>query len=420
MTEKKKAPASKEPPEKVASPLDGIKVIDWTIMQAGPAATAVLGDMGAQVIKIEEKDHGDLGRGLRRVYGVLPSPLAGGRTWYFETFNRNKRSIALNLKKKSGQEIVHRLVEKADVFVQSFRPGVAARLGLDYATLQGINRRIIYANALGFGRRGPDGAMPAFDTTGQARGGFMTQVGEPEMPPIPGPPGMSDTLTGTNLAFGIVTALLARERTGIGQEVDASLLSSTIWLQQFNISYQLLTGKDCPRFSRSAAGNPLWNHYQCKDGNWICFVMVQSERFWPDFCRALGIPELEHDTRFNDAEDRQKNCRELVSVFDAAFAKRTRDEWIAILRQGDFMFGAVNTIPQVTEDLQVIANEYIVDFDHPVLGKVKVVNSPVTFSKMSSKPRFAAPELGQHTEEILGEIGYSWDDICLLRDEGVI
>ncbi|MFC1904165.1 CaiB/BaiF CoA transferase family protein [Chloroflexota bacterium] len=403
------------------APLDGIKILEWSVFQQGPAATVMLGDLGAQVIKIEEKVGGDPGRGVRRILGVAPPVMAGGRTYYLETFNRNKRSIAVDVRKERGKEIIYKLVEQSDVFVRNFRPEAATRLGLDYATLSKYNPQLIYASATGFGLKGPDSAVASYDIVGQARSGLMTQIGEPDMPPLSAPMGMCDQAAAVMVAYGILAALVARERTGIGQEVDSSLLGSAMWLQALGISFKLLLGQDLPQPSRSKAGNALWNYYKCKDDKWICFAMAQSDRYWPDFCRAVGIEELEHDPRFEDMEKRRVNGEELVAILDKIFVTKTREEWSRILQDGvDLAFGPINTLGDLMNDPQVIENEYVVDYEHPVLGKVRLLASPVKFSKMSSNPRLPAPELGEHTEEILLEADYTWEEIAELKEEEVI
>lgn len=405
----------------MVAPLEGIKILEWAVFQQGPVATLMLSDLGAQVIKIEEKEGGDPGRGVRRILGIVPPIMAGGRTYYFETFNRNKKSLAVDIRKEQGREIIYKLVKDTDVFVRNFRPESATRLGLDYATLSKYNPRLIYASGTGFGLRGPDRGVASYDMAGQARSSLMSQIGEPDMPPMAAPVGMCDQASGVILAYGILAALMARERTGVGQEIDTSLLGSAMWLTNLNISYRLLLGQDIPHASRSKAGNALWNYYRCKDDRWLCFAMSQSERYWPDFCRALGVPELEHDPRFEDTEKRLQNCEELVVILDKIFATKTKGEWTKILlEKGDFAFGPVNSIADLVTDPQVVENEYIVDYDHPVLGKVKLLASPVKFSKMSSNPRLPAPELGEHTEEILLETGYTWEDIARLKEDGVI
>lgn len=405
----------------MSMPLEGIRVLDWTVWQQGPVATALLGDLGAEVIKIEERLSGDPGRGLRRVRGISPL-LAGGRNFYFEYNNHNKKSIALDLKKEEAKEIVYRLAEVSDVFVQNFRQGVAARLGLDYGSLRRYNPRLIYATASGYGPQGPDRGKPAMDYQGLARSGIMTAIGEPDMPPLAMAGGIADQMGAIMLAYGILAALLARERLGIGQEVDVSHLGSMVTLQGLNVAASLLLGRELPRQYRNRADNPLWNHYRCKDGRWIALAHLQPDRYWADFCHALGIEHLENAPRFADMEKRAQNSPELIAILDEIFPTKTYQEWEKALQEkGDFIYTQIQSISDLAADPQVMENEYIVDFDHPTLGKVKMPGLPVRFSKTPGSIRTPAPELGEHTEEILKDVlKYSWEEIAHLKETEVI
>jgi len=402
-------------------PLEGIRVVDWTIFQQGPVVTAMLGDLGAEVIKIEERGRGDPGRGIAGVMGLSPK-LPGGRNYYFEANNRNKKSIALDLKKPQAREIVYRLVEKSDVFVQNFRKGVAERLGLDYETLSRYNPRLIYASATGYGPEGPESHRPSLDPVGLARAGFMDAAAPAEQPPIYMQGGIADQMGAIMLAYGILAALVARERLGIGQKVDASHLGSMMWLQSLSIHAFLLMGKELPKWRRDRAANPMFNYYRCADGKWLFLSLMQPDRHWSNFCQAIGRPDLEHDPRFDTADKRRENRSELIRILDGIFATKTCREWIEILsRYPDFIFEPVNSYADLPDDPQVRANDYIVDFDHPVLGKVKMVGVPVKLSKTPGGIRLPAPEYGQHTEEVLLDIcGYSWEDIERFREEEII
>ncbi len=400
-------------------PLEGIRVLDWTIWQQGPISSLILSDLGANVIKIEERVGGDPGRGVLRASGL---DLSGSPNFYFEANNRGKRSIALDLKQPEGREIVHALVEKADVFVQNFRPGAAARAGLDYETLSRINPRLIYANGSGFGRRGPDAERPCMDYLGLARSGIMMAVGEPGSPPLAIQGAIADQMAGTMLAFGIVTALLTRERFGVGQEVDVSLLGAMAWLQGLSVSSRLMLGGEMPRFSRQYAFNPLWNHYRCKDDRWIAFAMAQADRWWKDFVRVLGRPELADDERFDSMMKRGMNAGLLVGIFDEIFATRTRDEWMrAFAEGGDFIFTVVNSVSDLPDDPQVRANGMIAAVEHPAHGTVEMLNIPIGLSATPPRIQGPAPEFGQHTEQVLHEeLGLSWERIAELRERQVI
>jgi crotonobetainyl-CoA:carnitine CoA-transferase CaiB-like acyl-CoA transferase len=402
------------------TPLEGIRVIDWTIWQQGPIACAMLGDLGAEVIKVEQCGSGDPARYLTRLWG---KSLAERPNFYFEANNRNKKGITLDLKTEEGRQVLYDLVAESDVFVQNFRKGVAERLQLDYATLRQHNPRLVYANASGYGPEGPESTEPSFDHLALARSGIMFAAGEPEMPPLAVTGGIADQMGGGMLAYGVMAALVARERHGVGQEVDASHLGSMTWLQGLSVSCKLMAGFSFRRVFRSRAGNPLWNHYECGDGKWIALAMLQSDRYWPDLTRAVGRPELATDERFKDGVGRAENAEAAVAILDEIFASRTREEWIAQLgeSEGDFIVTIVNSVEELPEDPQILANDYVVDFDHPQHGRTRVLGIPVRLSETPGSIRLAAPELGQHTEEVLLDVlGYDWDRITELRERKVI
>ncbi len=400
-------------------PLDGIRVIDWTIWQQGPVASLMLGDLGADVIKIEERVGGDPGRGVLKAQGL---DLRDRPNFYFEANNRNKRSLTVDLKKPAGVAIVQHLAERADVFVQNFRKGVAARLGLDAATLRAQNPRLVYASASGYGPEGPESGAPSFDYLGLARSGIMYSCGEPDDEPLAIAGGIADQMGAIMLAYGIVTALLARERTGRGQEVDASHLGSMAWLQGLGLSARLMLGRALPRQARRFATNPLWNHYRCGDGLWLALSMLQPDRYWERFCAVLEIPEAAADARFKSMLDRMMNAGECIALLDQVFARRPRAEWLRRLAEGgDFIYSIINAVDDLPDDPQMQANGYVTAFEHPAFGPTQVVGLPVRLSDTPGSIRLPAPEFGQHTEAILTEVlGYSWEEIGRLRDQEVI
>ena len=406
--------------------LDGIKVVDWTIWQFGPVAATMLGDLGADVVKVESLD-GDPGRSVFSASGVDRS-LPAGRNAYFEANQRNKRSIALDLKKDEGVEIVHKLVSDADVFIQNFRKGVAERLGLGYEELRQINPALIYASGSGYGPQGPDSASPALDSAAQARSGLMFATGPDGSEPYPVQGVIGDQIGGVTLAWGILAALVARSIHGVGQRVDTSHLSSSIWLQGLAVSMgQLTRHKPDSEINltynppRTDAYNPLANYYRCADGRWIMLANFQADRYWPSFAAALGIDALIDDPRFADTLARGENRHELIPMLDGIFAERTYDEWAEVLESsGDFIFSPVQNLTELPDDPQVVANDYITEVDHPDLGRVKLANHPVNYSETPHSIRSVAPELGQHTEEVILELGYTWEDIASFQDKGVI
>jgi crotonobetainyl-CoA:carnitine CoA-transferase CaiB-like acyl-CoA transferase len=402
------------------APLTGIRIIDWTIWQQGPVATQMLADLGAEVIKIEERERGDPGRGIFAISGDATAK--SGRNFYFEANNKHKKSITLDLKRPQAREIVYKLAAKSDVFVQNFRKGVAARLGLDYQSLRKHNSKLIYASASGYGPDGPDSGEPSFDYLGQARSGIMNAVGPEGSEPSFIFGGVADQMGAIMLAYGVLGALVARERYGVGQEVGASHLGSMMALQGLNVAARTILGKEFKRNAREESFNPLWNHYRCADGKWICLGMLQADRYWKDLCKAMGLERLIDDPRSADIKSRGRNAREVVKILDDQFATKTRDEWMAILKRGgDFIYTVVNRVGDLPDDPQVKANEYVVDYELPELGPVKLLGMPVRFSETPGDPRGHAPEFGEHTESVLTELlGYSWDEVAKLRDQNVI
>jgi crotonobetainyl-CoA:carnitine CoA-transferase CaiB-like acyl-CoA transferase len=401
-------------------PLEGLLVLDWTIWQQGPICSAMLGDMGARVIKIEQRGTGDPGRYLVGAGGVDTSAKPNR---YFEANNRNKESIAVDLKKPEGREVVLALAEKADVFVQNFRNGVAARLGIGYESMKARNPKIIYASATGYGPRGDESGEPSFDHLGLARSGIMNAAGEPGMPPLGIAGGIADQMGGAMLAYGVVNAIVARERFGIGQEVLGSHLGSMAFLQGLSLSMKLMAGIAIPRSFRARAANPLWNHYRCADDQWLALAMLQPDRYWADFADAIERPELADDERFATMLARTQNAAECVAIIDAAFGSKPRADWLARLRShsGDFIFTIVNSVDDLPDDPQVAANGYVVEVDHPQHGPTKMVGLPVELSETPGSVRRTAPELGQDTEMLLMDVlGWDWERIEELRKSGAI
>jgi crotonobetainyl-CoA:carnitine CoA-transferase CaiB-like acyl-CoA transferase len=405
----------------MAMALEGIRVLDWTQFQQGPVATMLLGDLGADVIKIEDRVTGDRGRGVMRVGGSNVAESLSQRNPYFEIGNRNKRSITLDLKKQKGKEIVYKLAGKADVFVHNFRPDTVERLGLDYETLSKHNRRLIYAQGSGWGSKGPDKDTPGFDPAALARSGFWTLLTEPGRDPQYPQGGIADQMGAMTMAFGVLAALVYRERTGVGQQVDASILGGMSFLVAYPLTFYTMCGFPPLFVYRNSPWNPLYNQYKCSDGRWIALVLVPPDQYWPALCKAMGLQELEKDSRFDSLDARQNNSRELIGILDERFATRSSQEWTRILRQHGLVFSTINTVEEFASDPQAIANDYVTEFDHPVWGRIKVAGFPVGYDETPCSIKREAPEFGQHTEEVLRDIlGYTWEEISRLKDEEII
>ena len=396
--------------------LSGIKVVEVSTWAAGPSCGMWLAENGADVVRVEPIE-GDPVRGMMQS-GVVP---VTDLNWLWEMWNRSKRGIAVNLRQEAGQEIVHKLVGQADVFLANLRPGTLKRARLDYETLNQLNPRLIYANITGYGPKGPGADWPSFDEIGfWARSGIMAVLGEPDTPLVPLRGAMGDHTTGMFTLGGIALALYVRERTGRGQRVDVSLVGSGTWVAGCDVQGALIYDQDMPRFSRKTIGNPLYNHYECKDGKWVQFQMLQTDRYWSGVCKALGREDLEHDPRFDSHQKRVENNVELIAILDEVLATESRDEWAPRFNENGLVWGPAQTPMEVTQDPCVLENKYVVEYEHFSGRKVRGITCPIQLSQNPTRAPRGAPEYSQHTEEVLLEMGYSWDDITKLKDSKVI
>jgi crotonobetainyl-CoA:carnitine CoA-transferase CaiB-like acyl-CoA transferase len=402
----------------MAGPLEGIRVVDFSTWAVGPATCEVLGDWGAEVIKIEHPEGGDPTRGWRGIAWMPPgSPSNVG--WLAD--NRSKKSITLDLSKDDGKDVAYKLIKKVDIFVSNLPADSLKKLRMDYETLRVVNDKLIYAHLTGYGIRGPSAPRPGYDYTAfWASSGIMSLMGEAGTPPGFCRPAFGDHVTTGYLIAGILAALYAREKSGVGQRVDTTLMGTGLWTVDWQAQATILTGKDAERANRKRMPNPMANSYQARDGSWFMLFMLFPERFWPPFCKALNIEHLEHDPRFDTTEKRAQNCEELISIIDEVMAGKTSAEWAPIFEKYDLVWAYVHTISGAINDPQTEANEFVVELDHPEIGKLKMVNSPIRFSGTPHEVKIPPPLLGQHTEEILLELGYDWDGIGKLKEKGVI
>jgi crotonobetainyl-CoA:carnitine CoA-transferase CaiB-like acyl-CoA transferase len=397
-------------------PFEGIRVLDITEAHVGPSATVLLGDMGADVIKVERL-RGDRVRLWGKVVGF------GDGTGYerdddvpaqFFAINRNKRSISVNLKSEEGRKLVLTLAKTADVFVQNMRPGAIEGLGLSYENIRKVNPEIIYASGSGWGIEGPDAFKRAVDITGQARSGIMAQTGAPDHP-IPAGPAICDHLAGLYLSYAIISALFVRERSGIGQRVDVSMLGSSIAIHAREITQYLFDGGPVINWRRQFG--VFWNAFKTSD-IWVCIGGL-NEDLWPDFCKLLDLEHVCDNPKFATHKARVKHEAELLVILNEAFLKKSGRELLDQFEAAGVIVAPVQTLDQVVEDPQALANDYVTDYDYPGRGPVRVVGFPVTMSQTPWKIHRPCPELGEHTREVMLEIGYTEDEINRLLQKNI-
>lgn len=400
-------------------PLKGLKVVDLTNWIMGPVCAATLGDWGAEVIKIEPPETGDNYRWYLPTAGVDDALTVS----LFDMVNRNKRGMAIDLKQSEGRDIIYKLIVDADILVTNVRKEALASLGMDYARLSAMNPRLIYAHASGFGDKGPDAEKPGYDASAfWARSGQMAELAEEGAEPVQqATVGIGDQASGLVLFGGVLLALYHRERTGQGQQVDLSLLGMGSWTVAGALQFLLSGGERPPKVPRKESPAPLANFYKAKDGKWLYLVCAPPDHYWAPLCRALGREELENDSRFNTFEVRIENSVELISILDDVFATKTRDEWAGLLDQHGVIWTHIpGSFEEVADDPQLQANDYITTVDHPEYGPSKIVNTPIHLNGKAPSIRMMAPEIGQHTEEVLLDLGYTWEDIGKLQEKGII
>lgn len=401
-------------------PLKGIKVVDFSTWIMAPACAATLGDWGADVIKIEDPETGDVFRWFLMAMGIDESEVPIS---LFGLDNRNKRGMAIDLKQPEGRDIVYKLIEDADVFVSNIPLESLKRLGLDYSRLSAINPRLIYTHASGYGHKGPDVNKPGFDATAYwARSGLMSGLALEGQPPVfQQYAGIGDQVSGLVLFGGVLLALYNREKTGQGQEVDLSLLGVGTWVTSCPLQMVLSLGEEPPRWSRDQIRNPMLNCYNTKDDKWLMIVCLPDEPYWAPLCKAIGQEHLENAPDFCNRDQRAENNVELIRILDEVLATKTRDEWGKIFDEHGIVWTHIpSSFEEVANDPQVLANDHIVEVEHPSFGPTKIVTTPIRLNKEAPQIRMLAPEIGQHNEEILLELGYTWDDIVNLQEKGAI
>jgi formyl-CoA transferase len=400
-------------------PLQGIRVLDLTRAMAGPYCTMMLGDLGAEVIKLERPGHGDESRGwgppfVGEPYGPYP-----GESAYFMSANRNKLSITVNLKAPQGQAIGKKLAEKADVVVENFRSGVMERIGLSYDTLRSVNPGLVYCSISGYGRTGPYGSMPGYDFVIQAEGGFMGITGPADGAPYRVGVPIIDITAGMFSATAILAALRVREMTGEGQLVDLSLLATQVALLTNVSSNYLIGGMEHQRMGNSHPSITPYEAFPAKD-RWFALAAA-NERQWSILCDAIDAPELALDPRFGDNGARVAHRSELRSILTDIFQQHSADHWLSSFRDVGLPCGPINEIPEVFAHPQAESQELAVNAVHPTAGPVRFSGFPYKFSETPAQVRMPPPRLGEHTEQVLHELlSYSTAEIASLRAGGTI
>lgn len=391
--------------------LEGIKVLDLTRVLAGPFATMILADLGAEVIKIEMPVTGD----DTRQYG----PFTNGESGYFMSINRNKKSITMNLKNQESKDVFIEMLKKVDVVAENFRPGTMEKLGLGYEDIKKINPKIIYAATSGFGHSGPYSERAAYDGVVQAMGGIMSITGEKNGKPTRVGPSIGDITAGLYTTIGILAALNYRDKTGMGQKVDVAMLDCQVSVLENALSRYFVTGvSPKPAGNRHSSVVPF-EPFETSDGE--IMIAVGNDSLWGKFCKCLNMDDLEADERFTTNQLRSENYDELRPLLSETLKIKTTKEWQLILEDAGVPNGPINNMEQVVNDPQVLAREMIVSINHPMAGEVKMPGVPIKMSETQGNIRFAPPLLGQHTDEILKELaGLSDEQILELREKGGI
>lgn len=391
--------------------LNGIKIIDFTRVLAGPFCTMNLADMGAEVIKIEHPEFGD----DSRIFG----PFINGESSYFIYVNRGKKSITLDLKNPIAKEIVFDLIREADVVIENFKPGVMEKLGFGYEKLREINSGIIYCSISGFGQYSPYKFRPAYDLVAQAMGGIMSITGFPDNPPARVGSSLGDISAGLYAAFGITTALIHKLKTGEGQYIDISMLDSVFSFLESNV-VRYTVGKIVPE--RIGSRHPLsapFDSYECKDG--LVIIAIASDNHFKILCDKMGKPELMNDERFSEDPKREINEKALKVIIESWLSNYTVDEAMEIMMGIKIPCGPILNIEQICKDPHIELREMLVDVEHPIAGNLRIPGNPVKLSVTPPMAKGAAPVLGQHNEIVLREvIGYDDSKIKSLKDNGII
>ena len=395
----------------MSSPLSGVRILDLSQMLAGPFGSMILADLGAEVIKIEKPDGGDIGRGM-------PPHFFHGESVYFLSVNRNKKSMTLDLKDPKGLAIFYRLVKISDAVFDNFRPGIMEKLRVDYESLKRINPRIISCSISGYGQTGPSKDQPAFDLIIQARGGIMSYTGEPGRMPVRMGAPMGDLTGGVYAAHGVLSALYQREKTGEGQRIDISLLDSQLSLQIYRALYYLYAGEIAgPVGSGHVSAHPIGAF---KTKTFDIVIDTNTDKFFQELCERLGCPELASEPRFLTRADRLRNKDALYGILGGIFLRKTGEEWLEKL-EGHLPSGPVNTVDMALSDPQILSRNMVVETNHRSGEKMKLLGNPIKLSAAPDGKPAPPPALGENTDQILRKfLNFSAEEIKILREKKII
>jgi formyl-CoA transferase/CoA:oxalate CoA-transferase len=393
------------------TPLDDLFVLDLSRILSGPFCTMMLGDMGATVVKVEPPPRGD----DTRLWGP---PFVNGISTYFLSINRNKRSIGLNLKSAQGQEVLWKLVDRADVLVENFRPGVLDKLGFGFDAVAARNPRLIYASISGYGQTGPYRNRPGYDVVAQGESGIVDLTGEPDRQPVKVGASIADIVAGLYAYQGILLAMLARHRTGKGQRVDIALLDGLISTLTYQAESYFATGKSPKRLGTRHPSIVPYETFETSDG--FVNIGAANEKQWQNLCRALDVADLAFDPRFNTMAGRISNYAELRDILDGELRKLTRAEAFELLAKYELPVGPINTVAEVLEDPHIHAREMVQELTHPEYGPLRYIGIPVKLSDTPGALQGPPPRFGEHNRNVLAELGYDQHGIDQLAMSNVI
>jgi len=392
-------------------PLDDLFVVDLSRILSGPVCTMLLADMGAEIVKVEPPPLGD----DSRQWGP---PFIGGISTYFLSINRNKKSLGLNLKTEQGRRILWKLIERADVLIENFRPGVLDKLGFGYEAVAKVNPRAVYCSISGFGHTGPYKERPGYDVIAQGESGMMDLTGYPDGPPAKLGASLADIVAGLYACNGICLALLARHKSGKGQHVDVSLLDGMVSTLTYHALIYLSTGRSPKRAGTRHPSIVPYESFQAKDG--FVNIAVTNQKQWENFCQVLGFPDIAVDERYETMQARLANYGHLRPIIERVVSRMTRAEVMQMMSEVGIPAGPINTVGEILDDPHILAREMVRELVHPEYGPLKVLGIPIKLSDTPGVVENAPPKFGEHNREVLSTLGYGEEQIAQFETNGTI